>query len=43
MNNTIKFYVDRNNEGKRLDVYLTENLNEFTRSFLIKFLLYFST
>ena len=36
MNNTIKFYVDRNNEGKRLDVYLTENLNEFTRSFLKK-------
>ena len=36
MNNTIKFYVDKNNEGKRLDVYLTENLNEFTRSFLKK-------
>ena len=36
MNNTIKFSVDVNNNGKRLDVFLTENINEFTRSFLKK-------
>ena len=36
MNNTIKFSVDINNSGKRLDVFLTENINEFTRSFLKK-------
>ena len=36
MNNTIKFSVDINNNGKRLDVFLTENINEFTRSFLKK-------
>ena len=26
MNNTIKFLVDKNSNGKRLDVYLTENM-----------------
>ena len=31
MNNTIKFSVDENNSGKRLDVYLTENINHLTR------------
>ena len=36
MNNTIKFYVDKNNSGKRLDVFLAENINKFTRSFLKK-------
>ncbi len=36
MNNTIKFSVDINNSGKRLDVYLKENIDEFTRSFLKK-------
>ena len=36
MNNTIKFSVDENNSGKRLDVYLTENINHLTRSFLKK-------
>ena len=36
MNNTIKFYVDENNSGKRLDVFLAENINKFTRSFLKK-------
>ena len=36
MNNTIKFSVDENNSGKRLDVFLAENINEFTRSFLKK-------
>ena len=36
MNNTIKFYVDSKNSGKRLDVFLTENIKQFTRSFLKK-------
>ena len=36
MNNTIKFSVDTNNNGKRLDVFLAENTIEFTRSYLKK-------
>ena len=36
MNNTIKFSVDIKNSGKRLDVFLSENINQFTRSFLKK-------
>ena len=36
MNNTIKFSVDINNTGKRLDVFLAENIKEFTRSFFKK-------
>tara|TARA_B100001564_G_C20649785_1_gene676238 strand:+ start:26 stop:1006 length:981 start_codon:yes stop_codon:yes gene_type:complete len=36
MNNTIKFYVNTDNVGKRLDIFLAENINEFTRSFLKK-------
>jgi len=36
MNNTIKFSVNEESEGKRLDVFLTENIKEFTRSFLKK-------
>ena len=36
MNNTIKFSVDLINSGKRLDVFLAENINQFTRSFLKK-------
>ena len=36
MNNTIKFSVDIKNNGKRLDIFLTENINQFTRSFLKK-------
>ena len=36
MNNTIKFSVDLKNSGKRLDIFLTENINSFTRSFLKK-------
>ena len=36
MNNTIKFSVDSNNNGKRLDVFLSENIGQFTRSFLKK-------
>ncbi len=36
MNNTIKFYVDSKNDGKRLDIFLTENINDYTRSHLKK-------
>ena len=36
MNNTIKFSVDEKDSGKRLDIFLAENINEFTRSFLKK-------
>ena len=36
MNNTIKFSVDLKNTGKRLDVFLAKNINEFTRSFIKK-------
>ena len=36
MNNTIKFSVDSRNSGKRLDIFLTENIKNYTRSFLKK-------
>ena len=36
MNNTIKFSVDRENNGKRLDIFLAKNMSKFTRSFLKK-------
>ena len=36
MSNTIKFFVDEKNSGKRLDVFLRENINQFTRSYLKK-------
>ena len=36
MNNTIKFSVDESSSGKRLDVFLAENINHLTRSFLKK-------
>ena len=36
MNNTIKFSVDLINSGKRLDIFLAENISQFTRSFLKK-------
>ena len=36
MNNTIKFSVDTPNIGKRLDVFLKENIKNYTRSFLKK-------
>ena len=36
MNNTIKFSVDFNNSGKRLDNFLSEKISQFTRSFLKK-------
>jgi|TARA_B100001059_G_scaffold46971_1_gene39893 23S rRNA pseudouridine1911/1915/1917 synthase len=36
MSNTIKFSVNEKNSGKRLDVFLTKNTKNFTRSFLKK-------
>ncbi len=36
MNNTIKFLVKRNNNKRRIDVFLTENLKNYTRSYLKK-------
>ena len=36
MNNTIKFSVDLKNSGKRLDIFLRENLKNHTRTFLKK-------
>ena len=36
MDNTIKFSVDEKSNGKRLDVFLKENIKQFTRSFLKK-------
>ena len=36
MDNTIKFSVDSKNKGKRLDVFLSDNIDQFTRSFLKK-------
>ena len=36
MNNTIKFCVDPENNRKRLDVFLKENIKQFTRSHLKK-------
>ena len=36
MDNTIKFFVDSKNSGKRLDVFLSDNINQYTRSFLKK-------
>jgi len=36
MNNTIKFSVDVKNTGKRIDVFLSENIKDYTRSFLKK-------
>jgi len=36
MNNTIKLSVDTKNSGKRLDIFLAENIKNYTRSFLKK-------
>ena len=36
MNNTIKFSVNLKNNGKRLDIFLAENIKIFTRSYLKK-------
>ena len=39
MNNTIKFSVDAKNSGKRLDIFLAENIKDFTRSYLKKLII----
>ena len=39
MNNTIKFSVDTKNSGKRLDIFLAENIKDFTRSYLKKLII----
>ena len=36
MDNTIKLFVNRNHGGRRLDIFLAENIKNFTRSFLKK-------
>ena len=36
MNNTIKFSADIKDIGKRLDVFLSENVKYFTRSYIKK-------
>ena len=36
MDNTIKFSVDLKNTGKRLDIFLSDNINQFTRSYIKK-------
>ena len=36
MNNTIKFSVNIKNTGKRLDIFLSENIKNLTRSFIKK-------
>ena len=36
MNNTINFLINLKNSGKRLDIFLTENIKQFTRSYLKK-------
>ena len=36
MDNTIKFSVDLKNSGKRLDIFLSDNVSQFTRSFFKK-------
>ena len=36
MNNTIKFSVSSQNSGKRLDIFLSDNIKNYTRSFLKK-------
>ncbi len=39
MDNTIKFSVDAKNSGKRLDIFLNENVKQFTRSFIKKLIM----
>ncbi len=36
MNNTIKFSIDSKNSGKRLDIFLRENIRNLTRSYIKK-------
>ncbi len=34
MNKTMKFLVNKSNEGKRIDIFLSDNLSLFTRSYI---------
>ena len=36
MNNTIKFSVNTQNSGQRLDIFITKNIKNYTRSFIKK-------
>ena len=36
MNNTIKFFVDRNNSDLRVDIYLSNEIEKLTRSYIQK-------
>ena len=36
MNNTIKFVIDKDNSGERIDIYLSKKINFLTRSFIKK-------
>jgi 23S rRNA pseudouridine1911/1915/1917 synthase len=36
MNKTIEFSINKNNNGKRLDIFLSEKISELTRSFIKK-------
>ena len=36
MNNTIKISVDKIDSGKRLDVFLSQNMKDYTRTYLKK-------
>ena len=36
MNNAIKFSITKKNVGERLDVFLSKNIKDFTRSYIKK-------
>ena len=36
MNNTIKFFVSKNISGERLDIFLSKNIKDLTRSYIKK-------
>ena len=36
MNNTIKFFISEINKGERLDLFLTNKLEDLTRSYIKK-------
>ena len=36
MNKTIKLSVNKKDVGKRLDIFLSENMSDFTRSYIKK-------
>ena len=34
MNKTIKFLINKSNDGKRIDIFLSDNLSLYTRSYI---------